>query len=188
MRLTSRKLKHGQSTTFLFDPIYPVFTAVRCNQIICHKVLTGFVTNPLKQSKAFSLVQATPNREKNRSDSSSSKQRAGPRFTGNKNHLKATKPTAGFYRINPNTKVEIQDCPPWRGFSHGLPPIATSVALAASNFGEVGIGQFNTASNRGLCFASPPQASESFSTVCLPINPTMAPATNTWLCNVAGCR
>jgi len=59
---------------------------------------------------------------------------------------------------------------------------------ADSNFGEVGIFHTKIRSMSGICFLSPPQASESKSTGFRAARPNTAPPRNTAARNVAGCR
>jgi hypothetical protein len=59
---------------------------------------------------------------------------------------------------------------------------------ADSNFGEVGIFHTKILSMSGMCFLSPPQASESKSTGFRAARPNTAPPRNAAARNVAGCR
>ena len=68
------------------------------------------------------------------------------------------------------------------------PPPMTSRSSGGTNFGDAHFNQSNAAATNGWCLANPPHAAESLSTTSRPIFPNIAPARNTAVRSVPGCR
>lgn len=68
------------------------------------------------------------------------------------------------------------------------PPPMASRSCGGTNFGDMHFSQSNAASTNGLCLANPPHAAESLNAASRPLFPKTAPARNTAVRSVPGCR